>query len=602
MSKAEESLAEFRTVCRKVFGTPIARRKQARPLPRQRPVAISSISRKKSDRLRRQRIRQKLLEQQKVSRPRKTKESVKEPVKEPVKETTEDIDIELEKRLKALYEDVQVKTESDKKEWKHVISSSLNRLNQTEREVLEEEGITDVDCKKLLECLISDKCKLPPKSAGNVWACARPPPCEGKERQRTTRGRKWCSGRSQENVDAKLRQTISDINTRIEARLKLAIDSLPNLEKDLTNVSREAKKMPEYGSNWSNELKQQADAGLQAQTVLLQRVEEKGTTEEQLTKRMMALMDMKDRKEYDNYMFKFAVDATKSIHQVLQQDPQQRNEVKGEQKGISRTDDKMAEAMRSMEQGIAQLLAESKRNRADIEEIKSQMNTVERAARRTLGEERWADTLASIRRAGFRGALKSLLKAPFKMLNILFLAPARNGFNIIFGSFGYKIWSIICFIILLLIIASSAIILKQNVPGVYTYIVKTGTYILETIMRMGSAVSLQLKTLFGEAAQIAMENAWETVSSYWNQLWEKAWEYLDIRGWIVSIIRESMPKMPNPSSILESMPSMPSLNPATWTSWFGFEKELEMERKMKKKKKLKKKKRKKKKKKNVSHR
>lgn len=227
----------------------------------------------------------------------------------------------------------------------------------------------------------------------------------------------------------------------------------------------------------------------------------------------------------------------------MKKDPQEVADVKDEE-SVKKGQSAMMNAMEAQTKVLLALQTQMN----DLKSENQQMNTVHRAAVRTLGEERWMTKMRDFIKGGPRQLVKEVLKTPFRILNIIILTPAWNGFNILFGNYAYKIWSML--ILVLLVLVSSGIVLKTNFPLIYSSIMSTVSYLWESALYFGSIVALQLERLIGDAGMIALRQGWQALQELW------------------SVIRSYINQMTLIRKFASTMwEAAPSANPMKWWSF-----------------------------------
>ena len=172
-----------------------------------------------------------------------------------IKNTIRSVDRYIEKRALKKHE----KEKRERIKMTEDLEIMLKNLDKIQTEALQEQGITDEDCTKLLECSINKSCSMPNKTRGKTWACSRPLPCTGKEKEQVSYGRKWCSGRDKKQVEQKIVQTISNMKKRQEIRIKKAVKSNPKVVTEMKKVSGMVENIIPEINEWEKEMEKRLE-------------------------------------------------------------------------------------------------------------------------------------------------------------------------------------------------------------------------------------------------------------------------------------------------------------------------------------------------------
>lgn len=427
-----------------------------------------------------------------------------------------------------------------------VLEIKLKNLDKIQKETLKEQGITDEDCAKLLECSINKDCSMPSKTQGKTWACARPLPCTGNEKERVSHGRKWCSGRDKKQVEKKIAQTIYNMKKRQELRIKKVVKSNPTVVTEMKNVSSMVENIKPEIIEWEKRIEN------------LSRTGEKTVSKNSLEKRMVDLFGLSSENEIKLILMDTVKESLGLVKQQIKNDPQNPQYVTPDNKKLSVSQDKTHDALDSISKAMSLITQEVNKVHKDNQEIKRQMNTVERAAKRTLGEEKWKELMSRYIKGGPKLLAKELVKTPLKLLKIIVIKPAWNGFMILFGNYAYKIWSILMLILVILVFISVSIVCKDTYPAIYNCIWNAAAYILTNLYNMGSISAFKLNELLGGAGAILYQNVKSYTKSYTisyiTRLYDFILSYIDPRNYDYSFLFNKMwEHAPVPSISVPSM-------------------------------------------------
>lgn len=159
-----------------------------------------------------------------------------------------------------------------------------------------------------------------------------------------------------------------------------------------------------------------------------------------------------------------------------------------------------------------QLLKHMEEQRQELKELRKQQEYLNRAARKTLGEEYYIEQFYRLTQGGIKTIVKESLLAPFKMINIIVLRPARYAFWNTVGKWGYLLWGLLMLFMLLCITIQSYRYMNANFPEYMGSLINMITYYSGLLSEQGSIIGNYILNMMGDTIKNVVQGAYEGIS------------------------------------------------------------------------------------------
>lgn len=374
-------------------------------------------------------------------------------------------------------------------------------------------GFTEDQCAQLIYLYLSQiKHGLPLGAVGvPLNVCVNRPPCKNNEEEVIYRqNRKWCKGADKIGSQGFIDKATTILD-KANAERKARVETMST--EDIKEVTETEKFLDDFEFRLDTLLEDKAEAILEQRFTNLMKDE---PTPRDLEKKFKTeTRDIqKKKKELESTVTLLTVtkDIIKSVKTDISTSDETRHREAINTRDFQETNKNIAQGFSQMTALISQLSNELQSQKNQIKELETKQEYVNRAARKTLGEEYWSEQLTTLFRGGVKSGLVSAAKMPFRIFNIVVFQPARHAFWHFFGRWAYLIWGMLMMMLLTCCILSFYLYADKHYPDWVALLVKSTTYIWSAAVETGSIFAKSLQPIFGESIMIIIDGVYSGIS------------------------------------------------------------------------------------------
>jgi hypothetical protein len=359
-----------------------------------------------------------------------------------------------------------------------------------------------------------------------LHACVNPPPCSSKEKSAQLYGKKWCKGRGlkigTKEFESEAEKIVKQIEIEKEKNIhKMSLSDRKKAENRLLEVSDDVSDLERRINALTEDIIEVKEEDIEKRISLLSEESERSEEEEErdeeeyFIEETKKIQTRKDQLGLSLEMAEMTLDVVENIEPII------KSEVKEENKFLL-----IQEQQQKFNSQILKMLEDQKQ---ELKQLNKQQEYINRAARRTLGEEYWMEQFHRLTQGGLKTIAKEALLSPFKVLNTIVLKPAKYAFWKIIGKWAYLLWGLLMLFMLMCVAITTYKKLSElskcrefeyvweepicTLPSWMESLINMITYLSSYLTSQGSIIGKYVMDMVGETIINLAADTWTGISN-----------------------------------------------------------------------------------------
>jgi hypothetical protein len=397
-------------------------------------------------------------------------------------------------------------------------AKDINRLSgelkDEKRKVDKVFGLSDEVCADLIKLYLSGN-SVP--DIDTIMCVNRPPCSKGETEITSSKGQKWCKKTGIVIGTQQFRDKASNILLQIETERELRFSKLS--KREMAEAKKEADQDKDWLTAFEAKLNKLLDTPKDDIEERLARLDNPSPLSlEHFKQSTQEIQKQKRKIQTETSVITLVRETIEAVDTDIKENDKIRKETEQKVESNINIESTLAKALERMTVAQEQMTTALKSQQDRLIRLEAQQENINRAARKTLGEEYWNEELQQLLRGGIKATLSATIKAPFKILNQIVFRPAGYAFWYFFGKWFYLIWGLLMLMLILLSVWRIYTYAETNYPAWTGVLWEAAMYLWSAASQAGSLLAKSMGESFEDMLLVAKDQATSLSQAGWEQL------------------------------------------------------------------------------------